>query len=77
MKPRVPNYKDDMKGIIDNTEAILNEIKEMKQLMVKLWRAEDVEENGGKFRWPFDEHGNLLENVKKERRLEFLVYGLY
>ena len=69
MKPRVPNYKDDMKGIIDNTESILNEIKEMKQLMIKLWRAEDVEENDGKFRWPFDKHGNLLDNVNLTERV--------
>ena len=69
MKPRVPNYKDDMKGILDNTESILNEIKEMKQLMIKLWRAEDVEENDGKFRWPFDKHGNLLDNVNLTERL--------
>ena len=69
MKSRVPNYKDDMKGIIDNTESILNEIKEIKQLMIKLWRAEDVEENNGEFRWPFDEHGNLLDNVNLTERL--------
>ena len=69
MKPRVPNYKDDMKGILDNTESILNEIKEMKQLMIKLWRAEDVEENDGKFRWPFDKHGNLLDNVNLTERV--------
>ena len=69
MKSRVTNYKDDMKGIIDNTESILNEIKEMKQLMIKLWRAEDVEENDGKFRWPFDKHGNLLDNVNLTERV--------
>ena len=69
MKPRVPNYKDDMKGLIDNTESILNEIKEMKQLMIKLWRAEDVEENDGEFRWPFDKHGNLLDNVNLTERV--------
>ena len=69
MKSRVPSYKDDMKGIIDNTESILNEIKEIKQLMIKLWRAEDMEENSGKFRWPFDEHGNLLDNVNLSERI--------
>ena len=69
MKSRVTNYKDDMKGIIDNTESILNEIKEIKQLMIKLWRAEDVEENNGEFRWPFDKHGNLLDNVNLTERL--------
>ena len=41
----------------------------MKQLMIKLWRAEDVEENDGKFRWPFDKHGNLLDNVNLTERV--------
>ena len=44
-------------------------IKEVQELMVKMWRAEDMEENDGKFRWPFDEHGNLLDNVNISRRL--------
>jgi hypothetical protein len=48
---------------------ISEEIKELKQLMLKLWRAEDMEENDGSFRWPFDEHGNLLDNVNISRRL--------
>ena len=29
----------------------------------------ELEENDGKFRWPFDEHGNLLDNVNISRRL--------
>ena len=48
---------------------ISEEIKELKQLMLKLWRAEDMEENDGNFQWPFDEHGNLLDNVDITRRL--------
>ena len=63
MKLRMPNYKQDFKNINENLDNISTEIKELKQLMIKLWRAEDMEENNGKFRWPFDEHGNLLDNV--------------
>ena len=63
MKVRTPNYRQDFKKINDNLDNISTEIKELKNLMIKLWRAEDMEENSGKFRWPFDEHGNVLDNV--------------
>jgi len=55
--------KDELKEVKDNLNLISEEIKEIKELMIKLWRAEDMEENNGKFRWPFDEHGNIMENV--------------
>jgi len=45
------------------------QIEELKQLMVKQWRAEDMEENNGKFRYPFDENGNLLPNTNITVRL--------
>ena len=45
------------------------QIEELKQLMVKQWRAEDMEENNGKFRYPFDKNGNLLPNTNITRRL--------
>ena len=28
-----------------------------------------MEENSGKFRWPFDEHGNLSDNVNLSERI--------
>ena len=55
--------------LLEQTMRISEEIKELKQLMLKLWRAEDMEENDGNFQWPFDEHGNLLDNVDITRRL--------
>ena len=55
--------------LLEQTMKISEEIKELKQLMLKLWRAEDMEENDGSFCWPFDEHGNLLDNVNISRRL--------
>ena len=69
MKLRMPNYKQDFKNINENLDNISTEIKEVKQLMIKLWRAEDMEENSGKFRWPFDEHGNVLDNVNLSERI--------
>ncbi|MBT4206954.1 hypothetical protein HOE22_01275 [Candidatus Woesearchaeota archaeon] len=55
--------------LLEQTMRISEEIKELKQLMLKLWRAEDMDENDGSFSWPFDEHGNLLNNVDMTRRL--------
>jgi len=55
--------------LLEQSMRMSEEIKELKQLMLKLWRAEDMEENDGSFRWPFDEHGNLLDNVNISRRL--------
>jgi len=63
MKLRIPNYKQDFKKINENLDNIFTEIKELKTLIIKSWRAEDVEENNGKFKWPFDKHGNVLDNV--------------
>ena len=69
MKARTPNYKQDFRNINENLDNISTEIKELKNLMIKSWRAEDMEENSGKFRWPFDEHGNLLDNVNLSKRI--------
>ena len=69
MKLRMPNYKQDFRNINENLDNISTEIKELKNLMIKSWRAEGMEENSGKFRWPFDEHGNLLDNVNLSERI--------
>ena len=63
MKLRMPNYKQDFRNINENLDNISTEIKELKNLMIKSWRSEDVDENNGKFRWPFDDNGNVLDNV--------------
>ena len=72
-KSELPERLDDLTESIDLIKNNLDEmskwIKEVQELMVKMWRAEDMEENDGKFRWPFDEHGNLLDNVNISRRL--------
>ena len=72
-KSELPERLDDLTESIDliknNLDEMSKSIKELQELMVKMWRAEDMEENDGKFRWPFDEHGNLLDNVNISRRL--------
>ena len=60
---KVNKLGDTMDDLVETVEKVSDQITELQDTMVKLWRAEDMEENGGKFRWPFDEHGNLLPNV--------------
>ena len=60
---KVNKLSDTMDNLVETVEKVSDQITELQDTMVKLWRAEDMEENGGKVRWPFDEHGNLLPNV--------------
>ena len=66
---KIDKLSDSLDEAVKNLNEISNRLKEMQELMLKLWRAEDMEENDGSFRWPFDEHGNLLDNVNISRRL--------
>jgi hypothetical protein len=45
-------------------------LERLEETIISLWRAEDMEENNGKFRYPFDEHGNLLPNTNITRRID-------
>ena len=38
-------------------------IKELREAFLLEWKAEDEQENDGKYRWPYDADGNLLSNV--------------
>ena len=38
-------------------------IKELREAFLREWKAEDEQENDGKYRWPYDGDGNLLPNV--------------
>jgi len=51
---------ESMLSILERIEARL---ENMSDTMLKLWKAEDEEENDGNYRWPFDKDGNLLLNV--------------
>jgi hypothetical protein len=58
-----------VESAVDNFEQMSEQLKDLQDTMVKLWRAEDMEENDGEFRYPFDKHGNLLPNTDISRRL--------
>jgi|TARA_R110000824_G_scaffold37959_1_gene116392 hypothetical protein len=58
-----------VESAVDNLEKMSEQLKDLQDTMVKLWRAEDMEENDGEFRYPFDKHGNLLPNTDISRRL--------
>ncbi len=66
---KIDKLSDSLDEAVKNLNDISNRLKEMQELMLKLWRAEDMEENDGEFRWPFDTHGNLLDNVNLTERL--------
>ena len=38
-------------------------IKELREAFLLEWKAEDEQENDGKYRWPYDADGKLLPNV--------------
>ena len=38
-------------------------IKELREAFLVEWKAEDEQENDGKYRWPYDTDGRLLPNV--------------
>jgi|TARA_B100001778_G_scaffold227757_1_gene189196 hypothetical protein len=58
-----------VESAVDNLEKMSEQLKDLQDTMIKLWRAEDMEENDGEFRYPFDKHGNLLPNTDISRRL--------
>ena len=52
---KVNELSETMDKLTEDVEQISIQLTELQDTMVKLWRAEDMEENKGKFRWPFDE----------------------
>ena len=38
-------------------------LKELQESFLREWKAEDEQENDGKYRWPYDADGKLLPNV--------------
>ena len=45
---------------VDNMSVL---IKELREAFLREWKAEDEQENDGKYRWPYDADGTLLPNV--------------
>jgi len=65
-------YAESLNDIREDLHLIRLSIKELSKetsglnsAMIRLWHAEDIEENNGEFRWPFDKNGNLLNEVKE------------
>tara|TARA_R110000737_G_scaffold211595_1_gene229221 strand:+ start:80 stop:295 length:216 start_codon:yes stop_codon:yes gene_type:complete len=69
LRRKLDKLTKQMDSAVDNLDKMSEQLKDLQDTMVKLWRAEDVEENGGEFRYPFDKHGNLLPNTNITRRL--------
>jgi|TARA_R110000823_G_scaffold207143_1_gene337817 uncharacterized membrane protein len=69
LRRKLDKLTKQMDSAVDNLDKMSEQLKDLQDTMVKLWRAEDVEENDGEFRYPFDKHGNLLPNTNITRRL--------
>ena len=69
LRRKLDKLTKQMDSAVDNLDKMSEQLKDVQDTMVKLWRAEDVEENDGEFRYPFDKHGNLLPNTNITRRL--------
>ena len=50
---------------VDNMSVL---IKELREAFLREWKAEDEQENDGKYRWPYDTDGKLLPNVNMTER---------
>ena len=58
-----PNLGTKIRKIEKRVDKMGSQIDELKRAFLKEWKAEDEQENDGKYRWPYDENGNLLPNV--------------
>ena len=58
-----PNMGHSIKRLSRSIDKMSKDLEELKALMLKLWKAEDEQENNGIYRWPYDENGELLPNV--------------
>ena len=63
------DFKRTQKKLISLLEEQNERLKKLEDTMIRLWRAEDMEENNGEFRYPFDKHGNLPPNTNMTGRL--------
>jgi hypothetical protein len=58
-----PNLGVKIRKIEKRVDKMGGQIEELKKAFLKEWKAEDEQENDGKYRWPYDEEGNVLPNV--------------
>jgi len=58
-----PNLGIKIKKLERRVDSMGVLIKELREAFLLEWKAEDEQENDGKYRWPYDVDGNLLPNV--------------
>ena len=58
-----PNLGIKVKRLEKRVDRMGVMIKELREAFLREWKAEDEQENNGKYRWPYDTDGNLLPNV--------------
>ncbi len=60
IKPNIGIKVRKLEKRVDKMSVML---KELQESFLREWKAEDEQENDGKYRWPYDTDGNLLPNV--------------
>jgi len=60
IKPNIGIKVRKLEKRVDRMSVML---KELQESFLREWKAEDEQENDGKYRWPYDTDGNLLPNV--------------
>ena len=58
-----PNLNIKIRKLEKRVDSMSVIIKELREAFLKEWKAEDEQENNGKYRWPYDVDGSLLPNV--------------
>ena len=66
IKPNIGIKVRKLEKRVDRMSVML---KELQESFLREWKAEDEQENDGKYRWPYDTDGNLLPNVNMTGRL--------
>ena len=60
IKPNIGIKVRKLEKRVDKMSVML---KELQESFLREWKAEDEQENDGKYRWPYDADGKLLPNV--------------
>ena len=58
-----PNLGVKVRKLEKRVDKMSGLLRELREEFLKEWKAEDEQENEGKYRWPYDTEGNLLPNV--------------
>ena len=58
-----PNLGVKIRKLEKRVDSISVLVKELREAFLREWKAEDEQENDGKYRWPYDADGKLLPNV--------------